>query len=51
MSRSYPKSSRVRKSTSSDGRRKGGRPRRIEAQALAASREVQLPLNVEAWSR
>ncbi len=48
MSRSYPKSSRVRKSTSSDGRRKGGRPRRIEVQALAASREVQLPLNVEA---
>ncbi len=45
MSRKYPKTSRVRKS--SKGRRGRGRPRRIEQQALAQGREVQLPLDVE----
>lgn len=45
MSRKYPKTSRVRKS--SKGRRGRGRPRRIEQQALARGREVQLPLDVE----
>ncbi len=46
MSRKYPKSSRVCKS--SNGRRRHGRARRIEEQAVAQAREVQLPLNVEA---
>lgn len=43
MSRGYRKSSVVRKS--SRGRR--GRPRRIEEQAVAQARELQLPLDVE----
>lgn len=49
MSRKYPKSSRVRKSSSGrSGQRRRGRPRRIERQALTQAREVQLPLCVEA---
>lgn len=40
MSGSYPKSSRIRKPS--------GRMRKIKRQALAAAREVQLPLDVEA---
>jgi transposase-like protein len=49
MSRKYPKSSRVGKSSSGcNGQRRRGRPRQIERQALAQAREVQLPLNVEA---
>jgi len=45
MSRRYPNPPRSRKSGSKNRRR---RPRRIEQQALAAVREVQLPLDVEA---
>lgn len=46
MSRKYPKSSVVGKSSSCPrGRR--GRPRRIAEQAVAQAREVQLPLDVE----
>src|SRR3989304_3411065 len=40
MSRRYPKSSRIRKAS--------GRMRKIKRQALAAVREVHLPLDVEA---
>ncbi len=43
MSRGYRKSSVVRKSS----RRRRGRPRRIEEQAVAQARELQLPLDVE----
>ena len=46
MSRRYPKSSGVRKSQTGRGGR-GGRPRKIERQANAQAREVQLPLDVE----
>ena len=47
MSRRYPKSSRVRKSQSGRGG-PGRRARKIERQAHAQAREVQLPLDVEA---
>jgi putative transposase len=47
MSRRYPKSSRTGKSQTGLGRHRG-RPRRIEQQALAQAREVQLPLDIEA---
>jgi putative transposase len=47
MSRRYPKSSRVRKSQTGRGG-PGHRTRRIERQAHAQAREVQLPLDVEA---
>lgn len=47
MSRSYPKSSRVRKPSTGRGKRRG-RARRIERQAESQAREVQLPLDVEA---
>ena len=47
MSGRYPKSSRVRKSPSVRGKPRR-KVRQIERQALAQSREVQLPLNVAA---
>ena len=48
MSRRYRKSPGVRKSSNvGKGRRRRGRPRRIEEQAVAQGREVQLPLDVE----
>jgi transposase-like protein len=47
MSRRYPKSSRVRKSQTGRGG-PGHRTRKIERQAHAQAREVQLPLDVEA---
>ena len=48
MSRRYRKSAGVGKSSHvGGGRRRRGRPRRIEEQAVAQGREVQLPLDVE----
>jgi putative transposase len=48
MSRKYPKSSVVRKSSNGGpGGRRRGRPRKIEEQAVAQGREVALPLDVE----
>src|SRR3990172_6874653 len=46
MSGRYPKSSRVRKSRTGRGG-SGHRTRKIERQARAQAREVQLPLDVE----